>query len=308
MWLIKKIPVPICGLALALASLGNFLESYGQGLRYAFGAVALLIALLFTLRLILDFPAVKKELGSPAVFGVLPTFDMTWMVLATYINPWHAGLAKFIWYGAVFLHAVLLVIFTKKFVLHFDVKNVFPTWFVMFIGFVVGSVTSGAMGTQGLGSVLFYLGFIAYLVLLVLVSYRVFVVKEMPEATLPSLAIYTAPPHLCLAGYFGAVNNPHPAIVLLLFGLGIISYLGVLLALPKLLKLPFYPSFSAFTFPLVISTVAQKTVYTWLGEGYGIYLPPLVNTLTTILALAVVLYVLLRYLGFLLPTEKLEHI
>lgn len=306
--MIKKIPVPICGLSLALASLGNFLEGHGQGLRYTFGAAALLIALLFTLRLITDLPGIKKEIASPAVFGVLPTFDMTWMVLATYINPWHAGLAKVIWYSAILFHAVLIVIFTKKFVLHFDVRNVYPSWFVMFIGFVVGSVTSGAMGTQGLGSVLFYLGFAAYLVLLVLVSYRAFVVKEMPEATLPSLAIFTAPPHLCLAGYFGAVANPHPAIVFLLFGLGIISYLGVLLALPKLLKLPFYPSFSAFTFPLVISTVAQKTVYTWLGEGYGIYLPPLINTLTTILALAVVLYILLRYLAFLLPMKRLEHI
>lgn len=309
MTFIKKIPVPICGLALALASLGNFLQIYGQGVRYAFGALAFLIIFGFTVRLILDWKGVAKEIENPAVMGVLPTYDMTWMVLATYISPFHTGIATVIWYAAIVFHAMVIIAFSRKFINEFHIENVFPTWFVMYIGFVVASVTSGALNQQPVGQVLFYLGFVAYLALLVPISIRVFTVGKMPEGTWPTLAIYAAPPHLCLAGYFAAFNEPNTAIVFILLGLGIISYIAVLVALTKLLRLKFYPSFSAFTFPLVISAVAQKSVFAWLGESYGLYIPPVVNYFTTFLAVVIVLYVLIHYLVFLFdnPFKKIAH-
>ena len=37
---IKKIPIPICGVMLGAAALGNLLQSYSEGIRYVCGAVS----------------------------------------------------------------------------------------------------------------------------------------------------------------------------------------------------------------------------------------------------------------------------
>ena len=43
---IKKIPVPICGVALGCAALGNLLQSYSETLRMVCGVVSALFLLL----------------------------------------------------------------------------------------------------------------------------------------------------------------------------------------------------------------------------------------------------------------------
>ena len=37
---IKKVPVPICGVMLGAAALGNLLQSYSEGIRYVCGVFA----------------------------------------------------------------------------------------------------------------------------------------------------------------------------------------------------------------------------------------------------------------------------
>ena len=50
--IIKKIPIPICGLALGLAALGNLLQSYSEGIRYLCGIISGLLLVLFIFKVI----------------------------------------------------------------------------------------------------------------------------------------------------------------------------------------------------------------------------------------------------------------
>ena len=53
-------------------------------------------------------------------------------------------------------------------------------------------------------------------------------------------------------------------IVWFLTSLSIAMLLGVLVYMPKMLKLRFYPSYAAFTFPCVISAIAIKKTNAFL--------------------------------------------
>lgn len=47
--IIQKVPIPICGVMLGMAALGNLLQSYSEGIRYVCGIFAgflLILALL----------------------------------------------------------------------------------------------------------------------------------------------------------------------------------------------------------------------------------------------------------------------
>ncbi len=81
----------------------------------------------------------------------------------------------------------------------------------------------------------------------------------------------------------------------------IILFVAVLTQMPKLLKLKFYPSYAAFTFPFVITAIALRQTVSYLNE-INIAVPSILNYVVgveTILATAIVTYVFIRYLKFL---------
>ena len=53
---IKKIPIPICGVMLGAAALGNLLQSYSEGIRYVCGVFAAFLLILALLKLIMFAP------------------------------------------------------------------------------------------------------------------------------------------------------------------------------------------------------------------------------------------------------------
>jgi len=292
----------MAGLILGLAALGNLLQSYGEALRNAFGIISGLLLILYIAKVIAYPSQVKEELTNPVVASVFPTLSMAIMVLSTYLKPLSASLAFGVWVVGIVLHAVLILWFTRQFVLNFNIKKVFPSWFIVFVGIAVGSVTSGAHGMESIGQVAFWFGFITYLILLCVVLYRVLKVKEMPEPTLPTLTILAAPGSLCLAGYMNAFPEKSLGMVYLLMAFSLVFYVVALVLLPKLLQLKFYPSYSAFTFPLVISGMGIKLANGFLVKAnMAVPILKYVVNFEEIVAAVLTLYVLVRYLGFLLP-------
>ena len=87
--------------------------------------------------------------------------------------------------------------------------------------------------------------------------------------------------------------------------LSLIIYIIVLCNLPKYLKMPFYPSYAAFTFPFVISAIAMKMTMNFLANnGYAI---PFINYLVlfqTIIATLLVIYTLIRFIIFIIPAKN----
>lgn len=295
--MLKKFPVPVCGLALGLASLGNLLAPFGTAVRYACGAAALLIALFFTMSALTDFSSVRKDLENPVAFSVLPTYTMALMLLSAYAKPFIGAAAVAVWFAAVTLQLAIMAVFVKNFVLRFKIGQVFPSWFVMFVGIVVASVTSLVMGQKELGRILFFAGFLSYMALLPVVLYRVLKIGAIPDPARPTIAIFCAPASLCFVGYLSAFDEKNAVFALFIAALSLAFWLAVVASMPGLLKLPFFPSYSAFTFPLVISATAFSAAGSYFGGAAG-KLFGLLSPLATMLAAAAVLYVLVRYVMF----------
>ncbi len=298
--ILKKLPVPIVGLMLGLAAMGNLVLSYGEMYRNIFGTLSAIILVLVLVKIFMFPKNVSEALDNAIVASVFPTLSMGIMLLATYLKPFAASLAYGMWIVGLVLHAVLIIYFTKKYVFNFNIKKVFPSWFIVYVGIVVGSVTAPAFDKANIGQVLFWFGLISYIALLPVVLKRVFKVKEIPEPALPTLAIFTAPAALCLAGYMSSFQNKNMFIVWSLVVLSQLSYLWVLLKLPRLLKLKFYPSYSAFTFPLVISAISIKLTNGFLIKAEKpITMLKYVVKFEEFIAVAIVIYVLIRYASFL---------
>jgi len=303
--MIKKVPIPMAGLMLGLAALGNLVQSYGDVYRNILGGISGVLLILLIMKIATDPNGVKESMDNPVVASVSPTLSMGIMLLATYIKPYFPSVSYGIWVVGLVLHAALILYFTKRYLLSFNIKKVFPSWFIVYVGIVVGSVTAPAYNQAIIGQYLFWFGFISYLVLLPIVIYRVVKVKEIPAPALPTIAIFAAPASLCLAGYINSFPNKNMGIIGFLAVLSLIMLGAALLYMPKLLKLPFYPSYSSYTFPFVISGVAIKLTNGFLAKSGNpiAWLKPIVK-FEEVIAILFVLYVLIKYIQFLFSSPK----
>ena len=178
---IKKIPIPICGVMLGAAALGNLLQSYSEGIRYVCGVFAAFLLILALLKLIMFPGAVKEDMKNPIIASVSGTFPMALMILSTYVKPFIGQAAYYIWLFAIALHIVLIIYFTVKFVFKLQMPKVFASYYIVYVGIVVASVTAPAYEKLAIGSAAFWFGFVTLILLLILVTYRYVTVKEVPD-------------------------------------------------------------------------------------------------------------------------------
>jgi len=298
--IIKKIPLPMSGLMLALASAGNLLAGYGNSYRYTLGALSAILFLLLSIKIAVYPESLAEGFENPVVASVLPTFSMGMMIFPAYIKAFSQPLALVIWIMGLLLHIVLMGSFTKKYMFNFGIKKVFPSYFIVYVGIICGSMTAPALGLAAIGRYIFWFGLAAYIVLLPIILYRIAAVREIPEPALPTIVIMTAPSSLCLAGYLSTFQEKSISMIVFLGALSLIMLISVLACMPRLLKLKFYPSYSAFTFPFVITSIAAKGTLAFLGKaGFSTAIFKYPMILLEIWSLAMVLYVLARYVFFL---------
>ncbi|MEM1483645.1 TDT family transporter [Oscillospiraceae bacterium PP1C4] len=297
---IKKIPVPLAGLMLALAATGNLLSSYSNFIPYAFGTVSAILLLLLAAKAVLYPQMLREDLSNPVMASVAPTFSMGFMLLASYLVKWNFFLSLGLWYVGFALHCIFIVYFTIKFMLKFDLKKIFPSCFIVYVGLVVASITAPVYQQSAFGQIVFWFGFICYLMLLPVILYRVWKVKQIPEPLFPLNAIFAAPASLCLAGYISSFTEKNIYLIGFMVILSLTMYVCVLVVAAKALKAKFHPSFSAMTFPLVISAIALKQTNGFLTKaGTPIAILNYIVLIQTVLAVAMVVYVLWRYMKFL---------
>lgn len=262
-----------------------------------FGIISAILLILIIAKIIKYPKDVIESLANPLVASVFPAFSMGIMLLSTYVKVYSVSLAFTIWIIGIALHITLILWFTKKFVFNFIIKQVFPSWFVVYVGIVVASVTGPAYKVVNVGQIAFWFGFVTYLILLPIVLYRIIKVKQLPEQSLPTLAILSAPASLLLAGYMNSFKIKDMTMVWFLMVLSIIMYVTVIIILFKLLKLKFYPSYSGFTFPLVISGIGIKLTNRFLNNS-GQPMPSLqyLVKFQEVIGVILTLYVLIRYI------------
>jgi len=303
--MIKKVPVPLCGVMLGMAALGNLLQSYSEGVRYACGAVAAVLLVLVLLKLFMFPQMVAEDMKNPIMASVSGTFPMALMLLSVYAKPLIEGIAYYIWIFAILLHIALIVYFTVKFIFKLDMKKVFASYYIVYVGIAVAAITAPAYEKLAIGAAAFWFGFVSLLVLLVLVTVRYMNYKEVPQPAQPLICIYAAPASLCVAGYVQSVTPKSKTLLLAMFFLAFALYIFALIKAAGYLKLPFYPSYAAFTFPFVISAIASKQTMACLAKMES-PMPMLkyVVLIETVIATVLVIYTLIRFLMFIAEGSK----
>lgn len=305
---LQQVPLPLGGVTLAILALGNLLihltsAGVAAPLRWSFGVLFAIFYLPLVLKLLVHPKLVfGEDLKHPVIAPVLATSPVSLLLFATYVGAgggaWHMIGLVIWWVGIV--NTLALMLWLSYFFLwrSFSLKQVFPTWFMGFVGIMVTSVTAGSFGMEPLGRFVFWVDFPIYLAWFVVILLRLRK-YELPPHVKPSIAILAAPMSLSVTAYLTCTPTPQLATVTILVILGQLIYLVILGFLPYLLRLPFSPSYAALTFPMVISASSLWQAlqfyadagmsFTWLKWG---------QIAETVIATAIVLYVAIRFVVY----------
>ena len=266
--------------------------------------------LLFLLLLakIVSYP--KESWGSldnPVVCGVASTFPMSIMLFSVYLKPLIGGAAVYLWYFAIALHIALIIKFTLTYVVNFDLKKVFASYFVLYCGIAVAGLTAPAYDQKNIGAIAFWFAFACWVALIIPVSKRYIDLPDVPDPAKQIVCIYAAPLSLCLAAYVDSVDNKSFPFMIGMWVVATVLSVFALYKALEYLKLPFFPSLGAYTFPFVITAIAsKKTMGAAAKMGHELPFMKTVVLIETIIATIFVLYTLVRYLAFLFAEPAAE--
>lgn len=298
---LKRVPLPLCGVALGLAALGNLLAAYSPYLKILCGVLAFVGILFVTCKYLTMSDAFVTDMKNPVTASVSGTYTMTLMLLAGYIKPILPVFAMILWYVAIVLHFVLIIYFTLNFILKIkipdDLMKVVASYFIVYVGIVVASVTAPAFNNIALGKICFWIGFILYIPLFFYVSFRYIKLGNKKIEAKALACIYAAPASLCVAGYISSFEQKNIAFLTGLYLFSLLIYLLGLFVVADLFanfannkEFKFYPSIAGITFPFVISAIAAKqfnAVLTKMDIQNGIRpILPLIVNIEIIIAIA----------------------
>lgn len=263
----KSLPVALTGLALGVSGVSGALAMvYNPKILIIGNVISLFLLIPIVFKNLLHFNVFYNELKHPTLGSFIPTLDMALMNTSVVLYKLSPVLGKGLWLLCIIMHIVFATLFMYHRFKEWDIHHMVPSWFVPPIGIVVACVTSPLMGMPELSHILFYVGFIFYVIMLPMMLYRIMFLEPIDENRLPIFAVMAAPPNLCLAGYLIAFQNPDPALVRLLFPLGIFMTVLIYISMYKIFKIAFTPVYASFTFPLAIGSTAILKYSSYIGK------------------------------------------
>ena len=314
----KRVPLPLCGVALGFAALGNLLAAYSPYLKIFCGVLAFVGILFVTCKYLTMPDAFVTDMKNPVTASVSGTYTMALMLLAGYIKPILPAFAMILWYAAIVLHFVLIIYFTLNFILKIkipdDLMKVFASYFIVYVGIVVATVTAPAFNNIALGQICFLIGFILYIPLFFYVSFRYIKLGNKKIEAKALACIYAAPASLCVVGYISSFEQKNISFLTELYLFSLVIYLLGLFVAADLFanfaenrEFKFYPSIAGITFPFVISAIASKqfnAVITKMDIQTGIRpVMPMIVNIELIIAIVGVVFAALCFASHVFKKE-----
>ena len=294
----ENICVPLCSVALGLAGLGLLTENVSSFMMQLCGCFSFVLLCFVTIEMICVKGSFHRIGLNPVLLGSFATYPMTLMLLSVYIVSLFGNSAaifsEYLWLSGILFHCSVLILFTCRFVIHFNKENVYGTWFIVYVGIAMAAVTAPIHGMEKYAEPFMWFGAASFATLAPLMVRRYGKISVIPQKLRPFVCISAAPAGMILAAYLRSAADPRPQIVVLLLVLSVVLYVFAFAHMLRLIFLDFYPSHAAFTFPFVICATALKDVCGYVENGAG----TLINGLTlteTVIAVVLCIVVLCRF-------------
>ena len=234
-------------------------------LMLAAGTFCVLLALYLT-KLVRHRAAVAAELGHPIHLNFFPTISVSLLLLAVGTLPHWPGVAGLLWVLGSALHLLLTLYVMSVWIHHehFEIHHINPAWFIPIVGNVLVPIAGVPLGFAEVGWFYFSIGILFWLILFAIIVYRMLFHRPLAERLMPTFFILIAPPAVGFIAYLQLTGGLDPFARVLYYS-GLFLTLLLITQAGRFLRIPFYLSWWAYSFPLAAITIATLAMYEQTG-------------------------------------------
>ncbi|RDH89503.1 MAG: C4-dicarboxylate ABC transporter [endosymbiont of Seepiophila jonesi] len=277
----------LCGLTIAWST---FQRAFGLQLNVD-GALALFVAglfvvlLFFYVRKILSFrDAVIRELHHPVKMNFFPSISISLLLLSIVSLHMLPAAAEPLWLMGAVMHIGFTLYIMSVWIHHdqFETHHINPAWFIPVVGNVLVPVVGMQLGYTEVSWFFFSIGIVFWIVLMTIIFYRIMFHSPLPEKLMPTLFILIAPPAVGFLSYM-KLTGDLDAFARILYYVGL--FLTLLLATQYrfFIRINFFLTWWAYSFPIAAITIATLVVYEHTGSVVHAGLGWVLVTLLTLL-------------------------
>jgi tellurite resistance protein len=243
------IDLPLIGIALLLVAYAIFIG----------------VSLLYMIKLLFYRSEVSAEFNDPVKAYFFAAISISILVLSIATFDHQRPISFVLWgVGTALQLLILLVIASRWITRDHEITHVNPAWFLPAAGnFLVPMAGADFVGSD-LSWFFFTIGLFFWIVLFIIIFYRITFHRQMAEKLTPTLFILIAPPALGFISYV-KLTGTFDIIARLLLNVALFMLLLLLFMLPHFLKVRYSISWWAYTFPLCIATTATVLAYRMTG-------------------------------------------
>ncbi len=298
---IKYFPVSFFSMILGLAGFTiafqkveevfKFSTHFSQYVLFFTATIFVILAISYLIKFLKYKNEVREEFNHPVKLSFFPTISISLLLLSIAFLPVNMFISKYLWIFGTIIHFFLTIKIISIWIQHtkFEITHMSPAWFIPAVGNILVPVAGIAHSFTEISWFFFSVGFVFWVILLIIFFNRIIFHSPLPDKLLPTLFILIAPPavgfisFVKLTGGIDAFSK-----ILYYFALFLVF---LLFAQTKMFsKIKYYLSWWAYSFPISAITIASVLMFHETGVIFFKYL---VMVLFTVLS-AIILTLLIK--------------
>ncbi|MFK5927442.1 MAG: SLAC1 anion channel family protein [Desulfuromusa sp.] len=214
---------------------------------------------------------VKEEFSHPVRINFFAAVPISLLLMSVMYQEINLQVATALWWVGMLLQGYL-TLYTISFWINRNLEIQFsnPAWFIPIVGNVLVPVGGIDIVNRDFLMYFFSVGIFFWIVLLTIILNRIIFHNLLAKKFMPTLFIFIAPPAVGMISYV-KLTGEFDLFASFLFNIGLFFTFLLLFMYKNFIKLEFFISWWAFTFPLTAMTIACILAHHMTGSVFCYY-------------------------------------
>ncbi|MFW2373775.1 MAG: SLAC1 anion channel family protein [Gammaproteobacteria bacterium] len=205
---------------------------------------------------------VQQEFRHPIKLNFFPTISISLILLSVIYLSWDTTISQYLWISGSSIHLVFTLYVVNSWIHHehYEIHHLNPAWFIPAVGNVLVPIAGVPLGYLDVSWFFFSIGMIFWIILLTIMFYRILFHNPIADRLLPTMFILIAPPAVGFISYMKLAVEID-AFARILYFIGLFFTLLLFAQIIRFIKLKFFLSWWAYSFPVAAMTIASLRMF-----------------------------------------------
>ena len=226
---------------------------------------------------------IEEEMRHPIKSSFVPAISISFLLLSIAYYDYAPTVSVAFWYIGAPLHLYFTLKTIKFWMIHekLNINHINPAWFIPVVGNLLVPVVGVDVLPLPISIFYFSVGLFFWIMLLIIVMYRMIFHNPMALKLVPTLFILIAPPAVGFISYFRITFGSIDMTSMFLYSITLVITLLMFAKLKVFISSKFFISWWAYTFPLASASISSILMYMTYHNSFNHMVSLFLISLTT---------------------------